>query len=42
MGVFCSSVLFIEASAADEATPEREGAGLNLTLRKHSASLDAV
>lgn len=27
MGVFCSSVLFIEASAADGATPVREGAG---------------
>lgn len=27
MGVFCSSTLFIEASAADGATPVREGAG---------------
>lgn len=27
MGVFCSSDLFIEASAADGAKPVREGAG---------------
>jgi len=39
-GVFCGSVLFIEAYAADGETPERERADFSLTLWKLSASLD--